>query len=379
MERGEKKFDASLGFPGEGPFPAGRQREGKDLMVSVQPLTLRRYDTRVRALEDWLRAHGYPEVSELKADHALLLQGLKSYLQSLYESSKPVTWGTDLLAGLQYHHPDVLGRLGETWAMQRQWQRLQPGQFRVPMPLTVLLAFCVLAWHWAWYRISAALLLGYHLMLRPGELTNALRHHLVLPCDLGGDMSSGVLCIPHSKTSDRASRLQSVVIEDWLVLRIALAVFGKDHPRAPLVPGGMKAFLMKFQQLKTALGLETTAFNPSSLRGGGATEYIRRTGNLGYLQLRGRWLNPKSMHHYLQMGLAATAYASLDSEVQQLVQSLAAAAPHIILPDVDVMLGSVPAEEKEWWRSTTSVKGFETSRSCGTARLCTARVSDAHN
>eukprot|EP00971_Amphidinium_carterae_P204462 4057303-Amphidinium_carterae.1 len=138
----------------------------------------------------------------------------------------------------------MIGRLGEMWAMQRQWQRLQPGQFRVPMPLTILLSFCVLAWHWAWYRLSAALLLGYHLMLRPGELTNALRHHLVLPCDLGGDMSTGVLCIPRSKTSERASRLQSVVIEDWLRPTTGAAAAGRHEAiphRVPATEGSPRA------------------------------------------------------------------------------------------------------------------------------------------
>eukprot|EP00971_Amphidinium_carterae_P185379 3680775-Amphidinium_carterae.1 len=196
--------------------------------------------------------------------------------------------------------------------MQKQWHCHQLGQFRVPMPLAVLLVLCAIAWRWQWKRLSTALMLCYHLMLRPSELMGTLRRHLVLPCDLSGDMASGVLCIPRSKTSDRAIRLQSVVIEDMLILRMALAVYGKDGPRTPLVPGGMRNFMLKFQQWKQALDLQDSPFNPSSLRGGGATEYIKRTGNLGDLQLRGRWLSSKSMRHYLQMGCSASAYAARD-------------------------------------------------------------------
>eukprot|EP00971_Amphidinium_carterae_P145472 2882812-Amphidinium_carterae.1 len=244
--------------------------------------------------------------------------------------------------------------------MQKQWHRLQPGQFRVPMPLAVLLAFCLLAWEWKWQRTSTGLMLAYHLMLRPGELTNALRMHLVLPCDLSGDMETGVLCIPRSKTSDRASRLQSVVIEDIEVLRMALAVFGNDEPRTPLLAGGMKAFLVRFQQLKNALGLEGTAFNPSSLRGGGATEYIRRTGNLGSLQLRGRWLSQKSMFHYLQMGLLASAYASLGREVQNRIHSLAMAAPHLLTQAIEKKLCSGSVEGQRVRSDIVSERGFET-------------------
>eukprot|EP00971_Amphidinium_carterae_P014800 292191-Amphidinium_carterae.1 len=58
-----------------------------------------------------------------------------------------------------------------------------------------------------------------------------------------GDMASGVLCIPR------------------LILRMALAVYGKDGPRAPLVPGGMHNFMLKFQQLKAALDLQDSPFN----------------------------------------------------------------------------------------------------------------------
>eukprot|EP00971_Amphidinium_carterae_P154135 3056926-Amphidinium_carterae.1 len=323
-------FDATKGFPGEGPLPTAGKRECADLKTTVQPSIERRYSLRVHGLELWLQSQGHPNLVTLKLQHEVVVHVLKEYVGFLYTSMRPVTWGTDLLAGVQYYHPDVIGKIGEVWAMQRHWQRLQPGQFRVPMPLAVLLSFVLLSWHWGWHRVSTSLLLGYHLMLRPSELTNALRQHLVLPCDLAGDMGSGVsgvLCVPKSKTSDRASRLQSIVIEDALVLRMALAVFGPDPPRVPLLSGGMRAFLIKFNQLKCALGLECSQFNPSSLRGGGATEYIRRTGNLGYLQLRGRWLSPKSMHHYLQMGLSATAYAAREDSTKQVLQTLAAVLP----------------------------------------------------
>eukprot|EP00971_Amphidinium_carterae_P257862 5118367-Amphidinium_carterae.1 len=142
------------------------------------------YSTRVQDLEEWLSKRGYPELALLRHEHERLLDGLKEYIQGLYEASRPVTWGTDLLAGVQYYYPQLAGRLTEVWNMQRQWHRLHPGQFRVPMPMAVLLALCTLAWHWSWRRVSASLLLAYHLMLRPAELTSALRMHLVLPCDL---------------------------------------------------------------------------------------------------------------------------------------------------------------------------------------------------
>eukprot|EP00971_Amphidinium_carterae_P085829 1697940-Amphidinium_carterae.4 len=131
-----REYDDTLGYPGEGPFELkSTLRRGHDLATTVQPATLKRYSVRVRALQVWLEEQGYPELLILVQVQDELVDALKGYIQSLYEASKPVTWGTDLLAGVQYFHPTVIGRIGAVWAMQKQWHRLQPGQFRVPMPL----------------------------------------------------------------------------------------------------------------------------------------------------------------------------------------------------------------------------------------------------
>eukprot|EP00971_Amphidinium_carterae_P099008 1957883-Amphidinium_carterae.1 len=122
-----REYDDSLGYPGEGPFELkGTVRRGHDLAMTVQPATLKRYTVRVRALQVWFEEQGCPELLILVQKQDDLVDSLKGYIQYLYEASKPVTWGTDLLAGILYFHSTVIGHIGAVWAMQKQWHRLQP-------------------------------------------------------------------------------------------------------------------------------------------------------------------------------------------------------------------------------------------------------------
>eukprot|EP00971_Amphidinium_carterae_P104286 2065317-Amphidinium_carterae.1 len=75
-------------------------------------------------------------------------------------------------------------------------------------------------------------------MLRPGELANMRRQDLVLPCDFNGDSGSGVVCVTQSKTSNRFAKLQSIIIEDVLLLMHIQCTFGQDPPKRFLVGGG---------------------------------------------------------------------------------------------------------------------------------------------
>eukprot|EP00971_Amphidinium_carterae_P324911 6454921-Amphidinium_carterae.1 len=120
--------------------------------------------------------------------------------------------------------------------------------------------------------------------------------------------------------------MQSVVIEDELLLQVLTVTFGSDPPARFLVHGGLRELVKVFLTIKARLGLASAPYVLAGLRGGGACEYLRTTANLSYLQFRGRWTNTKSMWHYLQLGLAATTYRAVPVEVQERVRTLAACA-----------------------------------------------------
>lgn len=176
------------GFPGEGPRRPSPSRPVRDLRVTVRPETVSRYMTALRRFEVWLPVLTAASLDELVGDPKALCSCLGPFLHWLYDAGRPLAWGTDLLAGLQCRWPELRGQLAPGWAMHRRWANLEPHEMRVPMPLEVLLALCVTAWTWGWQRTSVALLVGYHLILRPSELARVLRGHLALPSDVGGSL-----------------------------------------------------------------------------------------------------------------------------------------------------------------------------------------------
>eukprot|EP00971_Amphidinium_carterae_P334952 6470529-Amphidinium_carterae.1 len=303
----KRTWDGSLGFPGEGPErrTVPRENQGRDLRVRVSALTLRRYKERIEVFQDWLTEQGLGTVSELVKDEEKINAALVPYLQGLYNQQKPLSHGSYLLAGLQLLYPMVVGKLQASWRIQKQWQVLTPAETRTPLPVEVLLAIAVCGWVRGLRRTATALILGFHLMLRPAEIASAKRRHLTLPSDTGGALDSGVFAVMKSKTATRTTLLQSVVIEDDKVLSLAESVFGPDPPDCLWVRGGIATLQKNFVQLKDALALGRTPFTLGSLRAGGAVEYFRRTSNGSGLQVRGRWVSQRSMFHYTQLSLAA--------------------------------------------------------------------------
>eukprot|EP00971_Amphidinium_carterae_P168569 3339852-Amphidinium_carterae.1 len=174
-------------------------------------------------------------------------------------------------------------------------------------------------------------MLAFHCMLRPGEVANMRRQDLILPEDIHGSPWTGVVAITQSKTSTRFAKMQSVVVEDELLLQLMWQTFGRDPPSRFLVHGGLRELVKTFLTIKAHLGLSAAPYVLAGLRGGGACEYLRNTSNLSYLQFRGRWTNSKSMWHYLQLGLAATTYRAIPAAARIRVQQLAACAHDVFV------------------------------------------------
>eukprot|EP00971_Amphidinium_carterae_P206628 4099831-Amphidinium_carterae.5 len=109
----KRTWDASLGFPGEGPQKKElpMENKGKDLRVRVSPVTMRRYAERINALQCWLDQHDLGEVKQLAMDPSKINAAVMPYLQGLYNEQKPVSHGSLLLAGIQLYYPQTTGHL----------------------------------------------------------------------------------------------------------------------------------------------------------------------------------------------------------------------------------------------------------------------------
>eukprot|EP00971_Amphidinium_carterae_P350525 6491601-Amphidinium_carterae.1 len=266
-----------------------------------------------------------PHLSHLVASEAwpALDMALLAYVQHLHNIQAPISHGTWALAAVQYYYPSTASHIPRAWLAQRQWGRLEPLRMRPPMPSRMVLALAVAAWTQMWRRSSLALLLAFQALLRPSEVAALRRQHILLPQDLSGNEQSLVICITQSKTTHRAARLQSVMVTDPVVVQLAQGLLHQDAASAPLVRGGLRELQRKFNYLREALQLDGSPFTLGTLRGGGAVWHIQQCQSIAMLQWRGRWASEKSVQHYLQLGLAATAFATLLPATRRLIDALA--------------------------------------------------------
>eukprot|EP00971_Amphidinium_carterae_P028866 568065-Amphidinium_carterae.3 len=94
------------------------------------------------------------------------------------------------------------------------------------------------------------------------------RQDLVSPCNFNGEQNSGVVCVMQLKTSNRFATLQSVTIEDILLLLRIQHIFGNDPPKTFLVVGGSRELVRVFIAIKTALGTANFPYVLAGCRGG---------------------------------------------------------------------------------------------------------------
>eukprot|EP00971_Amphidinium_carterae_P068931 1364867-Amphidinium_carterae.5 len=340
------EFDSSLGFPGEGPGAPANRPVGQDLRERVQPMTEARYRLRVNELEDWLGCQGLPPLKAMidQQQWPAVDSSLTAYVQALHNQGAPISHGTWTLAGVQYWFPPVATHISGAWLAQRQWQRLAPVQMRPPMPTRVVLALAVTAWVCDWRRSCLALLLAFQALLRPSEVAMLRRHHLILPRDLAGCDHALVVCITQSKTMQRTSRLQSVLVTDPVVVEMADCLLARDVPSAPLVRGGLKELYKKFEFLQEQLCIQGGPFTLGTLRGGGAVFHIQECQSLALLQWRGRWTTERSVQHYLQVGLASAALADVPALARDRIVALSNLAPYILRPECNGLRSEVLPE-----------------------------------
>jgi len=207
------------------------------------------------------------------------------------------------------------------------------------MPLSVLQALVAAAWTLDWRWTAILLLLGFHCLLRPGELVALHRCHLRLPCDAHYAVPSGVVSIVRPKTRNRGAKVQGVIIEDQPLLSLLDAFWG-DLPKATLLCGGGRPGLVKrFEHLKFLLHLEQSALSLGSLRAGGAVHFVSTGGAVGELQFRGRWDAPTTLLHYVQQASAVSVLFDASPTALAMIAHLSTVVSTLLCNDPKVVSG----------------------------------------
>eukprot|EP00435_Cladocopium_sp_Y103_P053261 s1285_g17.t1 len=223
--------------------------------VGITAATLERYYLAVSRLE--------PVLEEVSTEYELD-EFVASWVQSEFEDGTPLHLVGDALSGLHHFEPFTKKRLPKAWRLYGIWRKFEV-PFRAP-PLTHSICLAMAGWAIQHDELTmgALLLLGFHCLLRTGEILQ------LRPCDFIIDRLNGVVSLPSSKSGVRNNSRESVTIRDPVTLETTQAMLDlrqqMGFPRTPCWDRSGSAFRNLFRKILGELDLSELNFRPYSLR-----------------------------------------------------------------------------------------------------------------
>ena len=177
------------------------------------------------------------------------------------------------------------------------------------------------------HDVGIGLMITYHCLLRPGELCRLVAGDIHLG-DAFQHLSAplGIVSIHSSKTQRTGARIQHVTIISENILAYVVR-YKKSLPAdTQLFPSYAALRRVVTLYLDNLLG-KNHGYTLGGLRAGGATFLYLETGNVQWVQRRGRWTAARSLDHYLQEGATLLGMDQWSSDARWKIVKLAATLP----------------------------------------------------
>ena len=261
--------------------------------VGVSESTLARYYFAVGRMAHLLDiVHSEEQLDELVSD----------WIQTEFEDGCPLYLIADALSGLHHLEPYTRKKLVRSWRLYGIWRKFELPCRAPPITQDVVLAMAGWCVQHGELTMGVLLLLGFHCLLRTGELLS------VRPCDFLLNDSSGLVTLPASKSGLRNNSKESVSIHDpstLLTVRYMLdAKYGMHLQNVPCWDRSGTSFRGLFARIISFFELDALNFRPYSLRRGGATYEMQSHGLMERALLRGRWKSTAVARIYICDGLS---------------------------------------------------------------------------
>lgn len=207
-----------------------------------------------------------PALDDVATEHELD-DVIANWVQTEFEDGTPLHLVGDALSGIHHFEPFTRKRLPKSWRLYGIWRKYEI-PCRAP-PITQDLCLAMAGWCIQHNELVMAglLLLGFHCLLRTGEILQ------LRPCDFVLDAISGVVSIPSSKSGVRNNSRESVIIKDPCTLEVVQAMLdlrsAQGFPRTPCWDKSGSAFRSLFRKITEELDVLALNLRPYSLRRGG--------------------------------------------------------------------------------------------------------------
>ena len=213
------------------------------------------------AFRKWLTENGC-EPHELlfssPPDLDRLNSKLVEYGRQLFADGKPFYHYGETLNALTVSRPSIRRSLQQAWDLAFIWGSYEPSEHHVAMPFQILVAVLAAAWSWGWKREAASFALAWGALLRIGELLDACRSDLILPSDVGNTIDYVLLKIREPKTRYRSARHQAGKLEQFDLIEVVRIGFSKLLPEEKLWPWSGVTLRARLTKILVTLDLPHT-------------------------------------------------------------------------------------------------------------------------
>lgn len=291
-----------------------RQQLGTLQELVVQKGTYTRYLTAVSRFLDFLRCLGY----SYPDTYSKLDLKVCEFIESLWHEGEPKAFASDTISGLGHFIPGCKRSLVGSWRLHGSWSRAELPDRALPLTPLMTYALAQMAFEHGWQDLCLLILLGFTVFARTGELFQAKAGDFILDKNL----KRGVWSLPLTKSGQRAGTKESLTLEDGWLLTAIHRYCRHLHPGDCLRQCSPQLMRVRFKQLLKEAKLPD-GFAFYSLRRGGATHAFRRTNNLSWVCMVGRWSHEKTARIYLTDALAQLTEINLSESTRRRLLGLA--------------------------------------------------------
>lgn len=313
-----------------GPRPAQKRSRSVPLVKSVTEKIEIQYEKGFKSLTTFLKSNRFDPPHVLAEMHARDYNaGLTAWVKQCYEGGHPKDLAVGGLLKFSQRFWWCRPHIRPCWDLIEEWEYREPGEHRTPAHPVIVRACIALCLAWCWVRVAVMLWVGFHCLLRPGELIDLKVGDFRYMPGRRGAWGFYVVVVREPKTRRRYARVQHVIAEELLlVMLIYYSLRFRDA--SEYFYGFTSSTLNKrLSTILAALGVPDL-FTLAGLRAGGATWEWLTNRNFSDLRLRGRWMNAKTLESYIQEAVAELTLGSLSQATVRRLEAVGEATAALV-------------------------------------------------
>jgi len=148
----------------------GLQSTSIDLAANRNPLPNPRRERYYGSFGQWLLQRSGLDFAALDQSPKYASLAEVAYGKHLFYPAKPKYIFAETINATVDRRAHLRGHLSSVWAVFSKWEEAGPVERAYIMPPSVCCAAVSLAVLWGWEKFAAALLIGFHGLLRPAEI-----------------------------------------------------------------------------------------------------------------------------------------------------------------------------------------------------------------